>query len=414
MSYKRNLGTTCLNGFAAILMMGRMLAYAKLLTVPEFGTLSIGLLISASLAMVNAFGLYLLMQRDLPYLFAAGRVTRGMIMMCEVTLVTVLCAVPLLGLSATGTSLAGGAGVLLALAAVHGLTNQLFGIVSTESKSRLLQSEFSVTLFSRSCVVSVTGLLTAVKIGSAEAILVAEILATAVMIGIVTMRAGVRYGRASLRLPVLALRHFRHSEWRAAGALFISVILAFLMQNSDRWLAAGALDKPAFAEFAFAWTLLSMASTFQVTVNANLFPSLAAQIYHQGAQAVRERTGKTSLGFLLVLGVLAVPGYLMIRWGIGAYFPQYLGVLAYIPLFLAAAAFRASDFWANYFVISGKTRILFACQIAVLLGSLLVWAVTFCYPAMPPLMRLSILTLTLAVLSFCFGFVAARVGGKMK
>lgn len=190
MSYKRNLGTTCLNGFAAILMMGRMLAYAKLLTVPEFGTLSIGLLISASLAMVNAFGLYLLMQRDLPYLFAARRVTRGMIMMCEVTLVTVLCAVPLLGLSVTGMSLAGGAGALLALAAVHGLTNQLFGIVSTESKSRLLQTEFSVTLFSRSCVVSVAGLLTAVKIGSAEAILAAEILATAVMIGIVTMRAG--------------------------------------------------------------------------------------------------------------------------------------------------------------------------------------------------------------------------------
>lgn len=409
MSYKRNVGTTCLNGFAAILMMARMLAYAKLLPVPAFGALSIGLLVSASLTMVNALGLYLLMQRDLPCLFAARRFTRGMIMMCEVTFMTVLCAVPLLAYSASGLPLAGGTGALLALAAVHGLSNQLFGIVSTESKSRLLQTEFSVTLFARSCVVALAGLLAAIEMGTAEAILAAEILATFAMIVVAMVRAGMRYGRASFRLPRLALRHLRYSEWRAAGALFVSVILAFLMQNADRWIAADVLEKHVFAEFAFAWTLLSMASTFQVTVNANLFPSLAAQVYHSGVNVVRARTGKVSIGFLLVLSLLAVPGYFIIRWGIELYFTQYSGVLGYIPLFLAAAAFRASDFWANYFVISGKARLLFVCQLAVLTASSAVWAVSALFSATPLLMRLSVLTLALSALSFCFGLVAARV-----
>lgn len=412
MSYKRNLGTMCLNGLAAVLMMGRMLAYAKLLPVPAFGALSVGLLVSASLTMVNALGLFLLMQRDLPCLFAARRFTRGMIMMCEVALVTVLCAVPLLGYSATGLSLAGGAGALLALAAVHGLSNQFFGIISTESKSRLLQSEFSATLFARSCVILLAGVLGAVKWGSAEAILIAEILATLAMVGIATVRAGTRYGRASWGLPKLALRHLRHAEWRAAGALFVSVVLAFLMQNTDRWMAADALEKHVFAQFAFAWTLLSMASTFQVTVNANLFPSLAAQIYHSGRNVVRVRTTKTSLGLLAALGLLALPGYFIIRWGTETYFPQYLDVLSYMPLFLGASAFRASDFWANYFVISGRTRVLFACQLSVLLATLVVWAVTGLYSEMPLLMRLSILTLALSALSFCFGLVAVRVGEK--
>lgn len=411
MSYKKNLGTTGLNGIAAILMMVRMLAYAKLLTLPAFGVLSIGLLVSSSLAIVNAFGLYLLMQRDLPRFFAAGRVTRGMIMMCEVTFVTVLCALPLLGYSATGLSLAGGAGSLLMLAAVHGLSNQLFGIVSTESKSRLLQAEFSLTLFVRSCAVSLAGLFVAARTGSAHGILLAETVATLGIVGIAIVRAGMRFGRSSTALPVLAWRHFRRLDWRTAAALFASAILAFLIQNVDRWISADLLEPHVFAQFAFAWTLLSMAATFQATVNANFFPSLAAQSYHSGTQAVRKRTGKTSFTFLLVLGVMAVPGYLMIRWAIGAHFSQYSGVLAYIPIFLAAAAFRASDFWSNYFVIAGRTRLLFSCQVAVLLGALSIWLVGAAY-ATEPLLRLSVLTLALSALSFCLGLMATRLEGR--
>lgn len=411
MSYKRNLGTTGLNGIAAILMMVRMLAYAKLLTLPAFGVLSIGLLVSSSLAIINAFGLYLLMQRDLPPLFAAGRVTRGMVLMCEVAFVTTLCALPLLGYSATGMSLAGGSGTLLALAAVHGLSNQLFGIVSTESKSRLLQEEFSVTLFARSCVVSLAGLAVAVRTGSAHGILVAETVSTLGIVGIAAARAGMRYCRNSAALPGLAWRHIRRLDWRTAAILFASAILAFLIQNIDRWISADMLAPHVFAQFAFAWTLLSMAATFQATVNANFFPSLAAQRYHSGTLAVRQRTGRTSIRFLLMLGVFAVPGYLIIRWAIGAYFSQYSGVLAYMPLFLAAAAFRASDFWSNYFVIAGRTRLLFLCQAAVLAGSLLIWLAGPLY-ATDPLHRLSILTLALSALSFGLGLIATRLGGK--
>ncbi|WP_420993397.1 hypothetical protein ACKI2N_014760 [Cupriavidus sp. 30B13] len=411
MSHKRNLVTTCLNGFAAILMMCRMFAYAKVLDVEQFGTLSVGLLISASLGMVNAFGLYLLMQRDMPRLFVAGRVMRGMVLMSKVTLVTLASAVPLIILSLTGASLAGAAGLLLALATFHGLSNQLFGVISTESKSRLRQVEFAITLFVRSCVVSIAGLCAALKWGSAEAVLVAELGLTAAVTVIASVRAGQRFPLGLSLLPRLAVRHLRSSEWHVASGLLFSVILAFLIQNVDRWIAVDVLDKRVFAQFAFGWTLLSMASTFQATINANLFPGLAARVYYDGPESVRLQTCKVSLGIFAALAVSAVPGFYIIKWGIDTHYRQYAEVMDYIPLFLAAAAFRASDFWSNYLIISARTRLLFISQGAVLLGAISVWLVVArCVASFPMLFRLSFLTLMLSFLSFAFGFTASRVG----
>lgn len=344
MSYKRNFGTIFLNGCAAVVMMARMLAYAKTLPIGEFGTLSVGILISASLTMISAFGFFLLMQRDLPQLFASGRVTRGMIMMIEVTIATVACAIPMLLMGMTGITLASAGGGLLALATIHGLSNQLFGIVSTESKSRLLQTEFSGTLFLRSIAVSVAGILAAWWTDRAEAILMAEICATLLMVVVAAVRASTRYGRPVLGLCRLAIRHLPKVEWRTAAALFTTTLLAFLVQNADRWTASSLLDKHDFAAFAFIWTLLAMASTLQTTINANLFPSLAAQLYHDGPQAVARRTRQISVAFFAVLAVLAIPGYWILKWGISTYFSRYASVTAYLPLFLAAAAFRSSDF----------------------------------------------------------------------
>ncbi|WP_441649656.1 lipopolysaccharide biosynthesis protein [Cupriavidus sp. M-11] len=389
-----------------------MFAYAKVLDVEQFGVLSIGLLISASLGMVNAFGLYLLMQRDMPRLFAAGRVTRGMVLMGKVSLVTIASAIPLIALSWTGVSLAGGAGMLLALATLHGLSNQLFGVISTESKSRLRQVEFAVTLFGRSCLVSIAGFCAALMWDSAEAVLAAELGLTAVVVAIASVQAAARFRQKFRLLPMLAVRHLRRSEWRVASGLLVSVILAFLIQNIDRWLAVDALDKRVFAQFAFGWTLLSMASTFQATINANLFPGLAARIYHDGPGAVLAQTRRVSLGMFGILAACAVPGFYIIKWGIEAYYPQYIEVISYIPLFLAAAALRASDFWSNYLIISRKTRLLFISQGAVLFGAIFLWFIATRYTAsLSMLFKLSLLTFMLSCLSFVFGFAALRIGG---
>lgn len=415
MKYGRNLSTTGLNGLTAALMMVRVLAYAKVLDVPEFGAISVALLVSSSLSMVNGFGLFLLMQRDLPRLFASGRWTRAIVLLFETTLMVAVSAAVLLVLSATGIEVAGAHGTLLALSAIHGMTNQLFGAVTTESKSRLLQAEFANSLFVRSIAISVSGVCAALLLHSAASVLVAEIVGTVVMTLVALWRMKSRYGKALGPLVGVAVRHLPRAQWRTAMALFLTTVFAFLMQNADRWTASLSLDKHGFALFAFAWTLMSMASTLQTTINVNLFPAMAAGIHEHGAAHVRHQTTKFSLQLLAVLGVLALPGFLIIHWGIPAYFPQYAEVLSYIPIFLAAAAFRSSDFWSNYLIIGGKTRLLFAGQVSALLMAAIVWFVSGRITGSDAVLpRLAILTLALASFSFVFGGATTYFSNKKK
>ena len=123
-------------GTAMGLMMLRILAMARVLDVAGFGTYSAGLLISGTFCMLGCLGLQSILQRDMPVMLMRLRARAGLVLLLQCLLVALACAS--VGVLASGFVVSAGGLPSLALVVgiVHGLSQQVFLLVTVESRSR--------------------------------------------------------------------------------------------------------------------------------------------------------------------------------------------------------------------------------------------------------------------------------------
>src|SRR5450759_2430383 len=122
----RQLWYVPLLSFAMGLMMVRILVMAKILDVPSFAQYSAGLLASSTFCMLGCFGLYPLLQRELPMQIVRHREQMGAVLLVQCLLVATACAVVGILLAAVGVSVMGLSPFLLAIGVLHGLSQQVF------------------------------------------------------------------------------------------------------------------------------------------------------------------------------------------------------------------------------------------------------------------------------------------------
>ena len=166
-------------GYIPILVMGmglmfaRLLLMAKLLPVAEFADLSAALVVSSMFNMLSCLGLFVDLQRRLPVLLARNQNRQAASELLRPAIIAIalfLAFLVFLGVIMTVS----GARLILAFGLLQGLSQQLFMIASTESRSGGDPLRYSMQFLLRSVPAIILDALAAVAVSSAIAVLIAE------------------------------------------------------------------------------------------------------------------------------------------------------------------------------------------------------------------------------------------------
>lgn len=360
-------------GTAIGLTLVRLLLLAKILDVPNFAEFSAGTLVANTLTMLACFGMYVVLQRDLPVLLVRKRERRGTLMLVQCLLISMLCAIAAWALSALLSPLAGLSPTLFALAVGYGLSQQLFLIVTVESRSRGKLVKYANQNLLRALAILLVGLVVAETTGSAQWVLLAE-----ASVSLALVAASVRAVLAKQRLAValllrLAAQRATRLPWNSAVILLLNGLVAFLLVSSDRWLAASQLGAAEFARYAFVGTVLVFAPAIQSVVGAAVFPLLARRYGVSGSAAAFADCARYSLGLLALAAALSVPAWFFFNSAIDRWYPAYADSGGLLALLLAVAALRVSDFWTSYLIVVGKERLLLKLNLFAALAGAAVW-----------------------------------------
>lgn len=359
---------------ATALMMLRLFALARLLDIPNFAQLSAALLVSTTFTMLGCLGLQPLLQRDMPIMFVRGRERMARVLLAQSVVVAYASAlIAMLGAFAVPLDF-GSPANLVVLGIVHGLSQQLFVVASVESRSRGEPLRFATQSLVRSLIIVAAGLATARITRSASAVVAAEaVVSLALAHGMLrqTMAHRVPGIAGTLRI---AVDRMKRVDWRAAWVLLLVSLLGFALTYSDRWIAASWLDTHDFANYAFAGTVLAIGLSAQSLVNASVYPMLARLYAREGQRACFALCSKLSSIALVGGLVLAVPAYFVLETAVRRWYPAYDVALALLAPFLLVAAFRVSDFWSSYMMITGIQGRLLKVNLLAGAAAALLWA----------------------------------------
>lgn len=395
---------------ALAVMMARLLVAARLLEVDAFATYSAALLVSTSFCMLGCLGLQTMLQRDMPVLFFQGRSRRAMMLLAQAGVVAAACA-------AAGGALAftlpgGAAGSVLdrttiIVGLVHGLSQQVFVLVTIESRSRGLTVLFSGQYIVRSIAVLTagTGMIAATGSGSATA---AAEAAVTLLVSAGVLKGSLRRASTTLAASMrLGGRHFHAIQWRAASALLAVMMVMWLVQNADRWVAERSLDIAGFACYAFASNAILVASQAQMMINAALFPKLARTYAAAGTRpAFRSAAGISAA--LAAAGLVAAPA----AWAcwdlaVSRWYPQYAASTAIAPLLIAVGVLRVSDYWSSFLLIVGAETKLLRATAFTAIGAAGTWWILGGHPHTASLVTVAWLSLSLASTTYLAGMAMA-------
>lgn len=339
------------------LMLLRLILIAYLLPVSDFGAYSAGLLVSSSFCMLACFGLQSLLQRDLPIMIVRQRERAGGVLLMQCVLVTVAAA--LLGLFvllALGGSLVGLSKVGVCIAILHGASQQLFTVATIDSRSRNLPVRFARQNLDRAVALVLVGPVVTWLGGTAPTILAFEAALTFILSGgllLEKFRSGKFAFTSALHLAWIRLPKV---QWTSALTLLAVSILSFVILNVDRWIATQWLSASLFGQYAFAWTLFSVAQSVQLIVNASVFPLLAQKYANHGRQTSFKFAASISVSFMIISSIISVFCYFIIVEIVKNYFVKFSAVTGIIPVFLLAISFRVSDFWSSFMIVNGEER----------------------------------------------------------
>jgi O-antigen/teichoic acid export membrane protein len=347
---------------------------AKLLDVPSFAQYSGGLLVSSTFCMLGCLGLQSLLQREMPVQIVWHRERAAVVLLMQCLIVAASCAVVGLLLVATGLSLAGLTSGLLAVAVLHGLSQQVFLIATVESRSRGESLHFARQNLERAGIALAIGCVVGVLLKSAAAVLLAEAIVSFLLTWKTMCRVIERLRIRVLVVTLLAVRRLGEIPWLSAMALLAVMLIGFSFLNADRWLAAQLLRPTAFALYSFAWIFLLVAQSLQSLINTSFFPLLARRFASAGSPAAFGLCARLSIGLLLVCAVVCWPAGRLLNAVILRWFPAYADSTTVIDIFLWVAALRISDFWGSYLIIVGREKRLLLVYLAVGIGVCISWA----------------------------------------
>ncbi len=362
---------------ASALSFVRVIAYARLLDVPQFGVASQILLVSGLFGIAGHFGTQLLAHRELPLLMATARRRRAVWMLTRVLLTLSASAALALVCAGFGLKLFALSASETAVGILHGWCQQVFVTLSIESKSRLMMREYAAALVIRALAATIAGVVVARAVHTGFATTLAEAIAFAVLTPTMLLRIMREAGVSARVALALAFTSRRGFPWLAGFLLLGSSLVAFASLNVDRWMAAASLDRARFGVYAFATVVLSVAQLAQSVVSAGAFPLLARRRMQFGDGHAMRLAALWSLAALVCGLVVATPAAMLARPLVGRFLPNYSAAVSSMLILLPAGVLRVSDFWSSFLIIA-EHESLFLLGQAVALGAALALWLSFC------------------------------------
>jgi O-antigen/teichoic acid export membrane protein len=362
---------------AMCIMFARTLLAARVLDVSEFGLFSVGMLLSNTFCMLGCLGFYLLLQRDLPMLIAKRRRVRGAVMLRQTLLLAVSGFACLLPLSFAGFFSV--SPMFFVVSLFNGLAQQIFLVVTLQSRSEGQTMRFATENFVRALAVILVISLSSMLSGDAALMLLAEAVITFAISTKIFFVLCRQRRISTVALWVVAARGLTKLSWATPLTLLSTGVVGFIMMNADRWLAAALLGHDQFALYAFAGIVLLLAQSVQSIINVSVFPHLAQSYAITGKIA----TGRKALRYsMVVLGssfCLSLPSYWLAGYAIDALFPNYGMSMQFLGWFLLIASLRMADFLTSFLIIAGDEACLLAINVAAVGFSVLVWGALFAF-----------------------------------
>jgi O-antigen/teichoic acid export membrane protein len=384
------------------LMLARILIVARILNVSLFAEFAAGLLVSSTFGMLVCLGLQPMLLRDFSIFIAKRRERAGLILMAQCIVAAVACAVAAWAGTALGISLAGLSSSMLAVAVLHGLSQQLFLVATIESRSRGQPLRFAAQNLYRSIVLLLVGAVTARSTQSAAWTLAVESVASLALAQATFHTIFSSKILSSARAYRLGIRRMRAVPWHSAISIMGVTILSFALINADRWVAAHSLGPVDFAQYSFAWIVLMVAQSIQVVVNASVFPMLARKFALSGRRAALGMAATTSVVLFVTGSLVAGPVWLLFSAVIEQWYPTYVVSASLVPLLLVVALVRVSDYWSSFLMIVGLEHRLLLINCAAGMLAVLIWLKIFRVgeQSMPQSIEIAWLAVILAVSSY--------------
>jgi O-antigen/teichoic acid export membrane protein len=390
-------------------MFARTLLAARVLDVSEFGLFSVGMLLSNTFCMLGCLGFYLLLQRDLPMLIAKRRRVRGAVMLRQTLLLAVAGFACLLPLSFAGFFSV--SPMFFVVSLFNGLAQQIFLVVTLQSRSEGRSMRFATENFVRALAVILAIILSSMLSGEAAFLLIAEAVITFAISTKIFFALCKRERLPTVALWVVAARRLLNVRWATPLTLLTTGVVGFIMMNADRWLAAAMLGHEQFALYAFAGIVLLLAQSVQSMINVSVFPHLAQSYAISGEIATGRKALRYSMFVLLSSFSLSLPAYWLAGNAIDTFFPNYGMSMQFLGWCLLIASLRMADFLTSFLIISGDESCLLAINVAAVGFSVLVWSALFAFD-LAEIQPLTIvwLAVTVAVCNFagCTLAVARR------
>jgi O-antigen/teichoic acid export membrane protein len=349
--------------FAAAVTLGKLIVYAGLIDVGQFGLLGKMLLVSAAFGVAGSLGMQSVASRDVPALFARGRDRRGLRSLAQTLAVTTVVAVAASLVAASGAAPLGLRPAEFVLSLLHGWAQSAFLTATFESRSRLEMNRYARDTAVRSVLTALAGILAAAAGWGGTGILVSEFAVTLLSFAVVAARA---VGRTQFGARLLALSVLRRGwrlPWRAALVMLAGIIVAFVSSNLDRWIAAEHLERTAFGQYAFAWLTLVAAQSAQALLNSGLLPLLARRRAQSLEASAFRLTRLLSLSLLVGGLVLAWPLTSALSLTVDHALPKYGDALDLVAPMLLAAVLRLSDFWSSLLIVLEREGTVLAGQV---------------------------------------------------
>jgi O-antigen/teichoic acid export membrane protein len=361
---------------AMALMFLRIVSMARLLNVREFGQYSELLLISGTFCMLACLGLQPMLQRDMPVMLVRSRERAAEVAVAQCLIIACVCFVFLAFISVFAGRLTGGVDrSLIAIGLLHGLSQQLFLIATVESRSRGQSIRYALQNLVRGALILASCIVLAVYTKSATVVVVGEAALSIAMASTIVLKAYQSVGFSASAAFKIGVRRLPSVRWSSAIALLVVATISFAVLNADRWVAAETFKPERFSQYAFAWTLLTIAQSIQVVINASAFPFLARTFASAGVPPTYRLCMTMSCTLVIASIAVSFPIWILCKIGIIRWFPAYAASLVLIPLFIAVAVLRIADFWSSFMVIIGYEARLIVVNVAAMILSLGLWII---------------------------------------
>lgn len=362
---------------AMLMMMLRPLLMAKVFSAEDFGAYSFALLVSSTFCILGCMGFYTLLQRSMPMDIINGRERIAAILTLQCMILAVVSSVVVLSLLLWSSHYSSLEWRLAAVGVLHGLIQQIFLVVTVESRSRGDSLRFANQNLVRALALFSAAWAVALWTDSPMLVLLTESFLAFVIAVAISHQIFSRCGLTFFKILSLALKRLDRLDWRSSLSLLGATLMGFVLTNADRWIAASFFTREFFAIYAFAWIILAVSQSIQAIINSSLFPAMARTYARKGRLPTLKMVYLWG-GGLILTGVVGMwPAVQLISWAVAEWFSDYRSAISIIPIFYLLAVVRVSDFWTGYLVICSRERVVLLINVVIVALGLSVFSCYF-------------------------------------